>query len=107
MSASNIVPFSIETFSAHADEIEEICRRYEVRSLRVFGSVARGTANQASDVDLLVQFSKPVSLLHLVRLQRELSEVLGKTVDLVTEKALSPYIRPRVLSEAQVMYESA
>jgi len=93
-------------FSAHTATIQEICRRYSVRSLRVFGSVARGTANPTSDIDLLVQFSRPVGLLHLVRLQRELAEVLGRPVDLVTEKALSPYFRPRVLAEAQVMYES-
>ncbi|NPA27189.1 MAG: nucleotidyltransferase family protein [Chloroflexi bacterium] len=94
-------------FSAHAAEIQELCRRYGVRSLRVFGSAARGTANSTSDIDLLVQFSRPVGLLHLVRLQRELTEVLGRPVDLVTEKALSPYIRPRALAEAQIIYESA
>ncbi len=93
-------------FSARAAEIQEICRRYGVRSLRVFGSVARGTAGPTSDIDLLVQFSQPVGLLCLVRLQRELAEVLGRPVDLVTEKALSPYFRSQVLAEAQVIYES-
>ena len=89
------------------DAIAEICQRYHVRSLRVFGSVARGTAKRGSDVDVLVEFARPASLLDLVRLQRELSEVLGQPVDLVTEKALSPYIRPQVVSEAQVVYERA
>jgi len=95
---ANIKAFPVDT-------IAEICQRYHVRSLRIFGSVARGTAKKSSDVDVLVKFSKPVSLLDLVRLQRELSEVLGQPVDLVTEKALSPYIRSQVMSEAQVVYE--
>ena len=90
-----------------ADKIGEICQRYHVRSLRLFGSVARGTAKESSDIDVLVTFTEPVSLLDLVRLQRELSEVLGRPVDLVTEKSLSPYIRLQVVSEAQVMYERA
>ena len=90
-----------------ADKIGEICQRYHVRSLRLFGSVARGMAKESSDIDVLVVFTEPVSLLDLVRLQRELSEALGKPVDLVTEKALSPYIRSQVVSEAQVMYERA
>ena len=89
------------------EAIAEICQRYHVRSLRIFGSVARGTAKRGSDVDVLVEFARPASLLDLVRLQRELSEVLGQPVDLVTEKALSPYIRPQVVSEAQVVYERA
>ncbi len=54
---------------------------------------------------MLVRFGRPVGLLHLVRLERELSELLGVPVDLVTEKALSPYIRSQVLSSARVLYE--
>ena len=91
------------TFSL--DIIDEICQRYSVHSLRIFGSVARGTEKESSDIDILVDFEKPVSLLDLVRLQRELSKTFGKQVDLVTEKALSPYIRSQVISQAQVLYE--
>ena len=47
------------------DKIDKICRRYHVRSLRIFGSVARGTAKRSSDVDILVEFAEPVSLLAL------------------------------------------
>jgi len=107
MSNSDLTQSSLMLFSTHADEVDAICRRYRVRSLRVFGSVARGTAGKASDIDLLVEFTEPVSLLHLVRLQRELSDVLGRPVDLVTEKALSPYMRPQVVADARVMYENA
>ena len=98
---------TIKAFSIPVEKIDGICQRYRVRSLRIFGSVARGTAEDSSDVDVLVEFTEPVSLLDLVRLQRELSEVLGKKVDLVTEKALSPYIRAQIIAEAQVMYERA
>ncbi len=102
---SNQTAILVDLRAFPQEAIAEICQRYHVRSLRIFGSVARGTAKESSDVDVLVEFAEPMSLLDLVRLQRELSEVLGKPVDLVTEKALSPYIRSQVMSEAQVMYE--
>jgi len=86
-------------------DIQTICRRYGVRSLRLFGSVGREESREGSDIDMLVRFGRPVGLLHLVRLERELSELLGVPVDLVTEKALSPYIRSQVLSSARVLYE--
>ena len=70
----------------------------------VFGSMARGEARQESDIDLLVHFSKRKSLLAVVRLERELSEALGRKVDLLTEGALSPYLRERILNEMRVVY---
>jgi len=73
--------------------------------MKVFGSVARGEAKAGSDVDIVVQFLRPTGLLQLVQLEHELSELLGVPVDLVTERALSPYIRSEVLSTAQVFYE--
>ncbi len=98
---------SRDLLEAHKDEIQEICRRYGVRSLRIFGSVARGKARPDSDVDLLVRFRKPISLLQLIRLERELSEVLGVRVDLVTVRSLSPYIRSDVLASSKVLYENS
>lgn len=89
-----------------ASELIEICRRNDVSKLSVFGSVARGEATPQSDVDLLVEFSKRKSLLAVVSLERQLSEVLGRKVDLITEAALSPYLRDRVLRELQVIYEA-
>jgi len=70
----------------------------------VFGSLARGEARNESDIDLLVRFSKPKSLLAIVRLERELSEALGRKVDLLTEGAISPYLRDRILREMRVVY---
>ncbi len=87
------------------EQLRELCRRYQVASLKVFGSVARGEAQKDSDLDILVQFVQPVSLLTLIRLERELSVLFGRKVDLITEQALSPYIRDEVLSGARGIYE--
>jgi uncharacterized protein len=82
----------------------DICRQNDVSMIGVFGSMARGEAKKKSDIDLIVRFSKRKSLLAIVRLERELSEALGRKVDLLTEAALSPYIRDSVLKELKVVY---
>lgn len=71
-----------------------------IRSLFIFGSVARGEAAGASDIDLLVEFDRPVGLFHFVRVRDFLSRELGTEVDLVTRDALSREIRDSVLREA-------
>lgn len=68
--------------------------------------MARGEAKKDSDIDLIVRFSRRKGLLALVRLERELSEVLGRKVDLLTKAAISPYMRERVLRELRVVYGS-
>ena len=78
--------------------------RYGVTKIGLFGSVARGEDTSASDIDLLVKFAKRKSLLDIVKLERELSAGLGKKVDLLTEAAISPYMRDRILSELKVIY---
>jgi predicted nucleotidyltransferase len=84
----------------------EICRKNDVAMLGVFGSMARGEATDQSDVDLLVRFSKRKSLLSLVALERQMSTALGRKVDLLTEAAISPYLRERIKRELQVIYEA-
>ena len=86
--------------------LRPICARYGVSSLAVFGSFARGEARRDSDLDMLVSFSGRVSLLTLVALERELTELLGHKVDLQTVEALSPYLRDRILKEREVVYAS-
>ena len=71
-----------------------------VRSLDLFGSVARGEANADSDVDLLVEFDRPIGLFHFFRVQRRLEEILGARVDLVMRDAVKPQLRERILAEA-------
>lgn len=88
------------------DKLIEICRRNDVARIGVFGSVARGEATDQSDIDLLVTFSKRKSLLAHVMLERQISTALGRKVDLLTEAALSPYLRDRIKRELQVIYEA-
>lgn len=88
------------------NKLIEICRQNDVARIGIFGSVARGEATDQSDIDLLVEFSQRKSLLALVRLEREISTALGKKVDLLTEAAISPYLRERVRRDLKVIYEA-
>ena len=86
--------------------IDELCRRYSVRELCVFGSAARGTDRPGSDVDFLVVFEPQarVGFLTLSRLARELSDLLKCEVDLVPKDGLNPRIRDEVLAQAEVLF---
>jgi uncharacterized protein len=88
----------------HTKRIVAICEKYHVATISLFGSMARNEATKASDIDLLVSFSRPVSLLQMVTLERELSDALGRKVDLLTEASLSPYLRDHILKERQLVY---
>ncbi|MCR4309626.1 MAG: nucleotidyltransferase family protein [Deltaproteobacteria bacterium] len=79
----------------------ELAKGFGVSEIGVFGSVASGTAKEESDVDILVSFSRPVGFISFMRLERRLQELLGRKVDLVTRKALRPYIGKRILSEVR------
>ena len=72
---------------------------YKVSQLGVFGSVARGDYTQSSDVDMLVEFSKPVDLFEFVELRDFLSDMLNVRVDLVTKSALKPLIKEQILKD--------
>ena len=82
------------------EEILRIATKYGARNVRVFGSVVRGEADEASDIDFLVEMEPGRSLFDLGGLQAELEAFLGYHVDVVTEKGLKPRIGGRVLSEA-------
>jgi predicted nucleotidyltransferase len=77
----------------------EVARDYSVKTIGVFGSVARDEQTEQSDIDLLVEFSRPVGFVTFMRLEEYLSDRLGKKVDLVTPDALKPVIRLDVLRE--------
>jgi predicted nucleotidyltransferase len=81
--------------------ILSVARKHRVTDVRVFGSVARGTANVESDIDLLVKFGKSMSLLGAIEFQQELQDKLGRKVDIIDESALSIYMRDRILNEAR------
>jgi uncharacterized protein len=73
---------------------------FGVTRLSLFGSFARDEGREHSDVDLLVEFGRPIGLFEFVRLQRELGARLGRQVELVTPDALKPQLRDRILGEA-------
>lgn len=86
----------LATLRTHWTEI----RAHEVKSLALFGSIARDEGRQDSDVDLLVEFARPVGLFAFIALQQYLEQLLGCKVDLGTPKSLRPRLRERVLQEA-------
>jgi predicted nucleotidyltransferase len=90
----------IEELRTRGNEILRVATRHGARNVRVFGSVAQGEADDRSDVDFLVEMEKGRSLLDLGGLLMDLQEMLGKQVDVVTEKGLKARIRERVLREA-------
>ncbi len=81
-------------------EILRLARKRGARNLRVFGSVARGEAQQGSDLDLLVEWEPGRSLLDHAGLVQDLQDLLGMKVHIGTEKSLHWYVRERILREA-------
>ena len=93
-------------YSFDVNRLIEICRQNHVAKVSVFGSIARGEANERSDIDLVVEFSQRTSLLSLVALERKLSVALDRRVDLLTEASISPYLREYILKDCRVIYET-
>jgi predicted nucleotidyltransferase len=75
---------------------------FGVARLSLFGSFATDEGREDSDVDLLVEFSRPIGLFEFLRLQRQLGERIGRPVELVTPAALKPQLRDRILNEAVI-----
>lgn len=93
-----------EVLGPHRAELRRIARRYGARELRVFGSVARGSATEESDVDFLVsQFSErrpSHGSFPALRMGAELARLLGREVEVVTEQGLFWLVQPQVIAEA-------
>jgi predicted nucleotidyltransferase len=89
-----------EVLKVKREEILRIAARHGARNVRVFGSVARGEADAGSDVDVLVDMEPGRSLLDMGGLLMDLQELLGRRVDVVSERGLRERIRERVLQEA-------
>ncbi len=81
-------------------DILRLAAQHGAHDVRVFGSLARGEARPDSDVDILITLEPERSLLDLIALQQDLEDLLNCKVDVVTEAAVSPYIRPQVLRDA-------
>ncbi len=88
------------------DIISEFCKRNNIRKLSLFGSVLRGDFRENSDVDVLIEFESGhgTGYFGLARMERELSSILGRKVDLRTPQELSRYFRDEVLSQAEIQY---
>lgn len=89
-----------ERLKAKRQDILAIAARHGARNVRLFGSIARGEADERSDVDLLVDMEPGRSLLDHAALSIELNRLLGCKVDVISARGLKPRIRDRVLKEA-------
>jgi predicted nucleotidyltransferase len=90
------------------DELAKFCRRNHIRRLSVFGSALRGQLGPDSDIDLLVEFEQGhvPGLFSIVRMEMELTEMLGRKADLRTPEDLSQYFRDEVVENAEVQYQA-
>jgi uncharacterized protein len=88
---------AIMILQTHGQELQD---RFGVKSLYLFGSVARDESTIDSDVDLLVEFNRPVGLFLFIELQQKLESLLGCKVDLGTKKSLKLHLKEQVLQEA-------
>src|SRR5437660_12702901 len=82
-------------------EIARVAESFGARNIRVIGSVARGEDREMSDVDLLVTFDPGISLIDHAGLEIELSEMLGRRVDIASDRGLRPRVRERLLRDAR------
>jgi len=82
-----------------AEHKNEIVEKYGVTGIGIFGSYLREEQKETSDIDILVEFKRPVGMLMFINLKNYLSDLFGVNVDLVMKKALKPRIGQRILSE--------
>ncbi|MBI3684291.1 MAG: nucleotidyltransferase family protein [Acidobacteria bacterium] len=99
---------TLQLGDAQVDEIKlaDLCRRYGIRELSLFGSAVRGQMRPGSDIDVMVESdpSVRIGLLKFESLSEDLELLVGRKVDLVTKRGLKSWIRPHVLKEARVIY---
>ena len=91
-------------FQEVKNRINPILKRSDVEFAGIFGSYARGEETSDSDIDVLIRFQNPKSLIDIIGLEQELSEAIHIKVDLITQKALCPYIAPRVYEDLKTVY---
>lgn len=87
------------------DQIRQICRRYHVREMAIFGSAARGGMHPGCDIDVPVELDPDANLgWEFFDLEQELTQAFGRKVDLGTKRSLKPWIRVEALKDAQIVY---
>jgi len=85
--------------------IAELCRRFKVREMAIFGSAARGEMHSHSDIDIMVEFHPDANVgWEFFELEEELTRIFGRKVDLGTKRSLKPWVRPSALRDALVIY---
>jgi len=84
-------------------DILDLAARHGARNVRVFGSVVRGDDRADSDVDFLVDVDRGRSLLDVIALEQDLEQLVGRTVSVLTDGGLSPYLQQRILAEASAL----
>lgn len=89
-----------KTINEHKAELK---KKYNVSQIGIFGSYVRSDQTSTSDIDILVDFSAPISLFEFIDMEEELSNLLHMRVDLVSKKALKPYIGKHILEEVQIV----
>ena len=89
------------------EQIADFCKKNQIRKFAFYGSVLRDDFGPESDIDVLVEFEpgQPIGLMEVAGMEIELSEMLGRKVDLRTPQDLSRYFRDEVVAEAEVQYE--
>ncbi|MDP2880179.1 MAG: nucleotidyltransferase family protein [Azonexus sp.] len=92
---------TLEQLRDKREALIALADRCKAENVRVFGSVARGEANEQSDLDLLVHFRDGASLFDLIDLKEDAEKLLGLAVDVVSDGGLSPYLKNRILNEAR------
>jgi len=91
---------SIDELRSRRSEILSLAAHYGARNVRVFGSIARGEDRADSDVDFLIEVEPGRSLLDVIGFEQELSQLLGRSVEVLTDGGLSPYLQQQILAEA-------
>lgn len=89
---------------SYKEKVRPIALKMGVKYLALFGSFARGEVTKTSDVDVLVEFEKPLTLRHYFATEEKLKGVFGRKVDLITNKGLSKYVRPYIQDDLKVLY---
>jgi uncharacterized protein len=91
-----------------SEDLQELCLKYSIRELGVFGSYARGEQESSSDIDVLVDFepSARIGFVTFSKLNEELSTLMKRSVDLVTKRALRSTFRETVMTDFKLLYEA-
>lgn len=90
---------SNEVINALKEHKEELCKKYKIASIGIFGSYARGEEIPDSDIDVLVEYKTTPGFFVFLELEDELSKIFNKKIDLVTKPALKPLIKDQILKE--------